>query len=98
MATLVVEKEGPELFSFQLQWQEKGKVRRESLRFGAATGKATRHLPAGTYALGWAVTGDPGDEFSYTVTLDDQEVETNEGKLTQKDRAHGGAIRVKVKA
>ncbi len=84
------------MFSFQLQWRtQEGKARRETLRFNS-DGKCTKELPVGKYALGWAVIGDPGESFKYTVALDDAEIETNEGEFSDSEPAHGGAIRVEV--
>lgn len=96
MATLKVEKSGPELFSFELQWKVNGKKRKQKLKFDTKGETANRELKKGTYALGWVATGDPGDSFSYTVTLDDEELEANEGTFTNDERAHGGAILVEV--
>lgn len=95
MAELVVEKSGPDLFGFHLQRMEDKKHRQETLRF-SRDGKATKQLSKGLYALGWALTGVPGDEWKYAVTLDGEEVETNEGTLSGK-LTEGGAIRVEVK-
>lgn len=95
MAELVVEKSGPELFGFHLQRMQDKKHKQETLRFNKA-GKATKQLTKGLYALGWALTGAPGDEWKYAVTLDGEEVETNEGTL-EDELTEGGAIRVEVK-
>ena len=95
MAELVVEKSGPELFGFHLQRMQGSKHKQETLKFNK-DGKATRQLAKGLYALGWALTGAPGDEWKYSVTLDGEEVETNEGTL-EDELTEGGAIRVEVK-
>jgi hypothetical protein len=96
MAELVIEKSGPKLFGFHLQRFEDEKHKQESLKFNK-DGKSTRQLSKGTYALGWALTGSSGDKWNYVVTLDGQEVEKNDGTLTQKTRSEGGAIRLEVK-
>jgi hypothetical protein len=94
MAELKIEKKGPDLFSFQLQWKENAKTRKQTLPFNK-DGVSTRKLDTGTYALGWALTGDPGDEYSYKVTLSDDLVEEHEDKVPA-DRVVGGAILVEV--
>lgn len=94
MAQLVVEKSGPELFGFHLQRRQGKKQKQESLRF-SKDGKATKQLPRGTYALGWALTGASGDEWKYSVTLDGAEIEKNEGVL-EGELSEGGAIRIEV--
>ena len=95
MAELKIKKDGPDLFSFQLQWKEDGKVRKQAISFNK-DGEATKALSKSLYALGWAVTGDPGDKFSFEVTLADKSIAKKSGKLTDARRAVGGAVRVEV--
>jgi hypothetical protein len=72
MVELKIEKNGPELFSFQLHFPD-GSIK--VMRF-KKDGTSTRRLAdAGLYLLDWAVRGKEGSKFSYKVEIDDRVLE-----------------------
>lgn len=94
MAQLKIEKTGPPLFSFQIQWKVGDTLRKQSLAF-TKKGECVRELAPGTYALGWALTGDPGSDYNFKVTLDVALVEER-AQTVPPERVVGGALLVEV--
>jgi hypothetical protein len=95
MATLKIDKQGPQLFGFDLLRPDG-----TSSRIGfKADGPAEIVLNVvGQYALDWVVRGAEGSEFSYKVSLDDTVVEELPRTKISSAQSEVGHISFEVKS
>jgi hypothetical protein len=94
MAQLKVTKSGPPVFAWSIERRGKHKTAAD-LEFNSK-GVATMDLGEGLWALGWAIEGTPGQTFSYDVTVDDEQIESQEDAPIGDTGTEAGAIAIKV--